>query len=170
MPDFDPADISPLCPIYAPFFGTMGCMAATTLTCIGAAWGTSKAGVGIASAGILRPEMLTVLMMPTIMAGIVGIYGLVVSIIMSNYITDPMPLSTGFIQLGAGLTVGLAGLSAGICIGIVGDAGVRGAVQQPKIFTGMILIMIFGEVLGIYGLIIALNLLSKAEGAPRCLP
>lgn len=41
-----------------------------------------------------------------------------------------MPLYTGFIQLGAGLSVGLAGLSAGFAIGIVGDAGVRGTAQQ----------------------------------------
>lgn len=41
-----------------------------------------------------------------------------------------MALYTGFIQLGAGLSVGLAGLSAGFAIGIVGDAGVRGVAQQ----------------------------------------
>ena len=45
-----------------------------------------------------------------------------------------MTLYTGFIQLGAGLSVGLAGLSAGFAIGIVGDAGVRGVAQQVRIF------------------------------------
>lgn len=43
-----------------------------------------------------------------------------------------MPLYTGFIQLGAGLSVGLAGLAAGFAIGIVGNAGVRGTAQQPR--------------------------------------
>lgn len=43
-----------------------------------------------------------------------------------------MPLYSGFIQLGAGLSVGLAGLSAGFAIGIVGDAGVRGVAQQVR--------------------------------------
>lgn len=33
-------------------------------------------------------------------------------------------------------------------IGIVGDAGVRGSAQQPRLFVGMILILIFAEVLG----------------------
>lgn len=46
-----------------------------------------------------------------------------------------MPLYTGFIQLGAGLSVGLAGLSAGFAIGIVGDAGVRGTAQQCVTLT-----------------------------------
>lgn len=49
-----------------------------------------------------------------------------------------MPLYTGFVQLGAGLSVGLSGLAAGFAIGIVGDAGVRGTAQQPKLFVGMV--------------------------------
>ena len=35
-------------------------------------------------------------------------------------------------------------------IGIVGDAGVRGTAQQPRLYVGMILILIFAEVLGKY--------------------
>lgn len=49
-----------------------------------------------------------------------------------------MPLFRGFVQLGAGLSVGLAGLAAGFAIGIVGDAGVRGTAQQPRLFVGMV--------------------------------
>ena len=49
-----------------------------------------------------------------------------------------MSLAKGFVQLGAGLSVGLAGLAAGFAIGIVGDAGVRGTAQQPRLFVGMV--------------------------------
>lgn len=66
-----------------------------------------------------------------------------------------------FLHLGAGLSVGLSGLAAGFAIGIVGDAGVRGTAQQPRLFVGMILILIFAEVLGLYGLIVALILSTK---------
>lgn len=41
-------------------------------------------------------------------------------------VESPMPLFNGFIQLGAGLSVGLAGLAAGFAVGIAGNAGVRG--------------------------------------------
>ena len=83
------------------------------------------------------------------MAGIIGIYGLVVSVLISDSLSqEGYALYTGFIQLGAGLAVGLAGLAAGFAIGIVGDAGVRGTAQQPRLFVGMILILIFAEVLG----------------------
>ena len=67
----------------------------------------------------------------------------------------------GFIHLGAGLAVGFSGLAAGFAIGIVGDAGVRGTAQQPRLFVGMILILIFAEVLGLYGLIVAIYFYTK---------
>ena len=50
---------------------------------------------------------------PVIMAGIIGIYGLVVSVLISSNLKQELSLYAGFIQLGAGLSVGLAGLSAG---------------------------------------------------------
>lgn len=85
---------------------------------------------------------------PVVMAGIIGIYGLVVSVLISDGLKQELSLYAGFIQFGAGLAVGLAGLAAGFAIGIVGDAGVRGSAQQPRLFVGMILILIFAEVLG----------------------
>lgn len=54
-------------------------------------------------------------------------------------------------HLGAGLSVGFTGLAAGYVIGIVGDKGVRAYMEQSRIFVGMVLILIFGEVLGLYG-------------------
>lgn len=86
------------------------------------------------------------------MAGIVAIYGLVVSVLISSGLEQRQSLYAGFIQLGAGLSVGLSGLAAGFAIGIVGDAGVRGTAQQPRLFVGMILILIFAEVLGMHSL------------------
>ena len=70
---------------------------------------------------------------------------------------------SSFLQLGAGLSVGFSGLAAGFAIGIVGDSGVRGTAQQPRLFVGMILILIFAEVLGLYGLIVALVLSTRAK-------
>lgn len=47
-----------------------------------------------------------------------------------------MTLYAGFISLAAGLSVGLSGLAAGFAVGVVGDAGVRGSAQQPRLFVG----------------------------------
>src|SRR5579859_379922 len=102
--------------------------------------------------------------MPTILSGILGIYGLVVSVLIASNLHMKTSLFLSFIQLGAGLSVGLAGMAAGFSIGIVGDAGVRGMAQQPRLFVGMVLILIFAEVLGLYGLIVALLMNTKAGG------
>ena len=68
---------------------------------------------------------------------------------------------TGYAHLAAGLACGLSGMAAGIAIGIVGDAGVRASAQQAKLYVGMVLILIFAEALGLYGLIVGLILTSK---------
>ncbi|KAA1120244.1 H(+)-transporting V0 sector ATPase subunit c [Puccinia graminis f. sp. tritici] len=145
-----------------------GCTAAIVFTCIGASYGTSKSGVGISAMGVLRPDLMMKCIIPVVMAGIIAIYGLVVSVLISGSLQSPMPLYQGFVQLGAGLSVGLAGLSAGFAIGIVGDAGVRGTAQQPRLFVGMVLILIFAEVLGLYGLIVALILNTRGSQHPPC--
>ncbi|EPX72848.1 V-type ATPase V0 subunit c (proteolipid subunit) [Schizosaccharomyces osmophilus] len=157
-----------LCPVYAPFFGVMGCTAAIVFASFGAAYGTAKAGVGISAMGVLRPDLIVKNTIPVVMAGIIAIYGLVVSVLISGNLKQTLSLYSGFIQLGAGLSVGLAGLAAGFAIGIVGDAGVRGTAQQPRLFVAMILILIFAEVLGLYGLIVALLLNTRATDNVTC--
>uniref|UniRef100_A0AC35UD80 V-type proton ATPase proteolipid subunit n=1 Tax=Rhabditophanes sp. KR3021 TaxID=114890 RepID=A0AC35UD80_9BILA len=94
-------------------------------------------------------------------SGIVAIYGLVVAVIIAGKIAPggtEYTINAGFSQFAGGLVCGLCGLGAGYAIGIAGDAGVRGLSQQPRLFVGMILILIFAEVLGLYGMIVALIL------------
>merc|ERR1712086_579979 len=95
-----------------------------------------------------------------------GIYGLITAVIINGKMDKPDEYSnySGFAHLGAGLTVGMSSLAAGLAIGIVGDAGVRANAQQPRLFVGMILILIFAEALGLYGLIVGLVVASTAEG------
>lgn len=89
------------------------------------------------------------LLVLVIMAGILSIYGLVIAIILTNrvkYSYENYPLKKCFSHLAAGLTCGLCSLGAGYAIGIVGDNGVRAFSQQPRLFVGMVLILIFAEV------------------------
>ncbi|KAJ7967244.1 V-type proton ATPase proteolipid subunit [Quillaja saponaria] len=99
----------------APFFGFLGAAAALVFSCMGAAYGTAKSGVGVASMGVMRPELVMKSIVPVVMAGV-----------------------------------------------LVGDAGVRANAQQPKLFVGMILILIFAEALALYGLIVGIILSSRA--------
>ncbi|KAL3316193.1 hypothetical protein Ciccas_005166 [Cichlidogyrus casuarinus] len=107
---------------------------------------------------IVRPDLIMKSIIPVVMAGIIAIYGLVVSVLIAQSIDSQYTLAKSIRHFGAGLSVGFSGLAAGLAIGVVGDAGVRGFCKQPRLFVGMILILIFAEVLGLYGLIVALIL------------
>jgi len=141
----------------------MGASAAMIFSALGAAYGTAKASSGICAMAVMRPELLMKGILPVVMAGVLAIYGLVVSVIITTKIEDPpkYTLRTSFSGLGAGLTMGFCSLAAGYAIGIAGDAGVRGMAQQPRLFVGMLLILIFSEVLGLFGLVIAVILGTK---------
>jgi V-type H+-transporting ATPase proteolipid subunit len=66
-----------------------------------------------------------------------------------------------YAKMGAGLACGFSSLAAGYAIGLVGDVGVRMNSQQPKLFVGMLLILIFAEALGLYGMIVAILVANK---------
>ncbi|KAF2167938.1 hypothetical protein M409DRAFT_22083 [Zasmidium cellare ATCC 36951] len=157
---FVPSD---LCPVYAPFFSALGCISAIVFTSFGAAYGTAKSSLGTFSAGIIHPSLGVRALLPTVFSGILAIYGLVTAVLLANHIQLDLPLYTALVNLGSGLSVGLCGLAAGFAIGIVGDVGIRGTAMQPKLFVTMVLILIFAEVLGLYGLIVALITDTRAN-------
>ena len=143
----------------------MGITSAVVFANLGAAYGTAKSGVGISSMGVMRPDMVMRSIIPVVMAGVLGIYGLITAVIINGKMSaGNYAAYTGYAHLAAGLTVGMSSLAAGLAIGIVGDAGVRANAQQPRLFVGMILILIFAEALGLYGLIVGLVVASSATG------
>jgi len=120
------------CPSWALSVGYMGVAAAMVLSNWGSAWGTWKAGVGLVHTGIRHPGSVMKNVIPVVMAGVIGIYGLIVSVILAQNIGKPSldrqnsySIYTGMAHLCAGLCCGISGLAAGGCIGIVGDHGVR---------------------------------------------
>ncbi|OKL64534.1 V-type proton ATPase proteolipid subunit 2 [Talaromyces atroroseus] len=155
-------------PKFAPFFSFAGVAAAMIFGSMGAAYGTAKSGIGIAGVGQYRPDLIMRSLIPVVMSGIIAVYGLVIAVLISGAMNPPpsqnISLYTSFMHLASGLSVGLAGIAAGYAIGIVGDAGVRSYMQQSRVYVGMILILIFGEVLGLYGLIVGLILNSRSGG------
>ena len=110
---------------HAAFFAYMGLTAAVVFSNLGSAYGSTKCGVGVCSMSVLRPELMIKSIIPVVMAGILGIYGLIIGIIIQMKITAEITFAEGYKFLGAGLCCGLCCLAAGLSIGIVGDAGVR---------------------------------------------
>ncbi|EOY27192.1 V-ATPase proteolipid subunit C-like domain - like 3 [Theobroma cacao] len=76
----------------------------------------------------MRPELVMKAIVPVVMAGVLGIYGLIIAVIIGTGINpkaNSYYLSDGYAHLSSGI--------AGIPIGIVGDAGVRTNAQQPQL-------------------------------------
>jgi len=146
------------------FYGYMGITCALVFANLGAAYGTAKSGVGICAMGIMKPSSIIKGVIPVIMAGILGIYGLIVAVILGQKLSGEnvyIDIKKGYQYLGSGLCCGLTSLGAGIAIGIGGEAGVRALGQQDKVFVGMMLLLIFSEALGLYGLIVSLILVQQ---------
>ncbi|KAF2858942.1 vacuolar ATP synthase-like protein 16 kDa proteolipid subunit [Piedraia hortae CBS 480.64] len=158
---------SELAPKFAPFLGMGGIAFAMIFGCMGAAYGTAKSGIGIAGVGTFRSDLIMKSLIPVVMSGIIAVYALVVAVLIAGNMKPPpatYSLFQGCLHLACGLSVGLTGMAAGYAIGVVGDTGVRSYMQQSRIFVGMVLILIFGEVLGLYGLIVSLILNTRAAG------
>jgi len=119
----------------------MGVAAAVCLSNWGSAIGTWKAGQSIIYTGIRHPSSVMKNVIPIVMAGVIGIYGLIVGVIIGQSITVPIEREntystfTGLAHLCAGLCTGCSGLGAGICIGIVGDYGVRAVGYRASAVT-----------------------------------
>jgi len=111
--------------------------------------------------------------MPVILSGVCGIFGLIIAVIIATNITTPKDgtstysLFSGYAHLGSGLTVGLSNLATGLAMGMAGEIGVQDSARQPKLYIGMVLIWSFGSALGLYGLIVALIIAVK-DGSAMC--
>ena len=107
-------------------------------TDLGGAYGTAKAGEGIMAMGIRSPELLMKNIIPVVMAGVLGIYGLIVAVILNGKLSAPSANGglatysqfTGYGHLAAGLCCGLSSLASGLAIGISADAGTRAVGSQ----------------------------------------
>jgi V-type H+-transporting ATPase proteolipid subunit len=132
-----------LCPAWASILGFGGCVAAVVFANLGGAYGTAKAGQGIMAMGIRSPQMVMKNIIPVVMAGVLGIYGLIVAVILNGKITRPVLTGdgsgtgtttysqfNGFAHLAAGLCCGFSSLASGLAIGIAADAGTRAVGAQ----------------------------------------
>ena len=129
--------------------------------------------------GVFNPNDVMRNIIPVIMAGVLGIYGLITSVILSSQIQGPTNKDSvgihgtytafdGYRHLASGLTCGLSGLAAGMAIGVVGDAGVRAVGQQPRLYVPSVLVLIFSEALALYGLIVGI-ILGVAQSNDSCI-
>uniref|UniRef100_A0A7S1D611 V-type proton ATPase proteolipid subunit n=1 Tax=Cyclophora tenuis TaxID=216820 RepID=A0A7S1D611_CYCTE len=120
------------CPEWAPILGYAGVSLCIVLSNFGSAWGTWRAGVGICRMGIDYSKGIMKNIIPVVMAGVLGIYGLIVSVIIAQSISPPAATKSprysvynAWAHLAAGLCCGVSCLAAGGTIGIIGEVGTQ---------------------------------------------
>jgi V-type H+-transporting ATPase proteolipid subunit len=72
--------------VHSGYAGAAVCMICASW---GSAWGTWRAGLGLCNMGVDHPAGIIKNIVPIVMAGVLGIYGLIVSVIITQAIVPP---------------------------------------------------------------------------------
>ncbi|KAF3272950.1 H(+)-transporting V0 sector ATPase subunit c'' [Orbilia oligospora] len=140
------------------------------LTTSGCNRGIFITGSSILGGGVRAPRIRTKNLISIIFCEVVAIYGVIMSIVFSAKITyipteglyTPENFYTGYALFWGGVTVGFCNLICGVAVGITGSTAALADAADPTLFVKILVVEIFGGVLGLFGLIVGLLVSGKA--------
>ncbi|KAF4620917.1 hypothetical protein D9613_000304 [Agrocybe pediades] len=146
-------------------------------------------GASILGGGVRAPRITTKNLISIIFCEVVAIYGVVslssvakprqqlitfnkiigivysakLAPLSSLQIYTPQNYFTGFALFWGGLTVGACNLLCGVCVGITGSTAALADAADPDLFVKILVVEVFGSILGLFGLIVGLLMVGSAE-------
>ncbi|KAI9103194.1 hypothetical protein DFS34DRAFT_607793, partial [Phlyctochytrium arcticum] len=151
----------------------MGTAMTVGLSVVGAGWGIYITGASLLGAAVRTPRIRTKNLISIIFCEVVAIYGLIIAIVFSSKLNDAelqpgmeytrSAYYAGYSLFWGGLTVGFANLFCGIAVGITGATCATADAADAQLFVKVLVIEIFGSIIGLFGLIIGLLMTSKVR-------
>ncbi|KIK09844.1 hypothetical protein K443DRAFT_302333 [Laccaria amethystina LaAM-08-1] len=151
-------------------WGAIGIGLCTGLSVLGAGWGIFVTGASILGGGVRTPRITTKNLISIIFCEVVAIYGVIIGIVYSaklNAVAESVLYSrenyfTGFALFWGGLTVGACNLLCGVCVGVTGSTAALADAADPDLFVKILVVEVFGSILGLFGLIVGLLMIGSA--------